>query len=325
MRGLLAGSATLAATAVGCGLAARAVATEIERLPDPFPYERLSREPEGEEVSVPRPDGTVLRVIVAGQGPPVVLAHGYGVSLLEWNLVAEALRARGRRVIVFDQRGHEGSTLGHDGADSRAMAGDYAAVLEHFDVQDGVLVGHSMGGFVAIRALLDHPRLAPRLRGLVLFATWAGRIYDGAPQNRLQIPLLESGLVQRWARTRTGGVLFGAMQSGKRPSPAMIAVYREVFLRQNHRPLLPILRAFAREDRYPRLAEVRVPSIVMVGSADRSTPPSHSRRLAAGIPGARLITVPDAGHMLNWEGCDALVEAVTSFPPASPPQTPSQI
>jgi pimeloyl-ACP methyl ester carboxylesterase len=322
MRGLLAGSATLAAAVAGCGLAARAVAAKIERLPDPVPYERLSREPEGEEVSVPRPDGTVLRAIVAGQGPPVVLAHGYGVSLLEWNLAAEALLAQGRRVIVFDQRGHEGSTLGRDGAGSRAMAGDYAAVLEHFDVQDAVLVGHSMGGFVAIRALLDHPRLAARLRGLVLFATWAGRIYDGAPQNRLQIPLLESGLVERWARTRIGGVLFGAMQSGTRPSPAMIAVYREVFLRQDHRPLLPIVRAFAHEDRYPRLAEVKVPTVVMVGSADRSTPPVHSRRLAAGIPGARLVTVPGAGHMLNWEGCDALVDAVTSFPPVSAHDAP---
>lgn len=51
----------------------------------------------------------------------------------------------------------------------------------------------------------------------------------------------------------------------------------------------------------------------MVGTADRSTPPSHSRRLAAGIPGARLVTVPDAGHMINWEGPDVLVEAIVSL------------
>lgn len=195
------------------------------------------------------------------------------------------------------------------------MAADYAAVLEHFDVRDGVLVGHSMGGFVAIRALLDHPDLVGRLRGLVLFATWAGRILDGAPQNRLQIPLLENGVLQRLVCTRTGGVLFGAAQCGKRPSPAMISVFREVFLQQDHGPLLPILRAFAREDRYPRLAEITVPTVVMVGSADRTTPPSHSRRrLATRVPGARLVTVPDAGHMLNWEGSDALVEVIASFP-----------
>ncbi|MCW2690676.1 MAG: alpha/beta hydrolase [Mycobacterium sp.] len=127
------------------------------------------------------------------------------------------------------------------------MAGDLAALLEHFDVHDAVLVGHPMGGFIAIRALLDHPELALRLRGLVLFATWAGRILDGAS-------------------------MFGT-----RPSPAMISVGRDMFLQRDHGPLLPILRAFAREDRYPRLAEITVPTVVIVGSADRTTSPNHPR------------------------------------------------
>jgi non-heme chloroperoxidase len=259
--------------------------------------------------------GTVLRALVAGEGPPVVLAHGYGVTLVEWNIVWDALVARGHRVIAFDQRGHGRSTLGAAGAGSEPMAADYAAVLELFDVRDGVLVGDSMGGFVAIRAVLDHPDLARRLRGLVLFATFAGRQLDGAPQNSLQIPLLVSGVTERLMRTRTGGVLLGAALCGKRPSPAMISVFRKVFVQQlqDHGPLLPIVRASAREDRYPRLAEIAVPTVVMVGSADRTTPPSHPRRLAGGVPGARLVTVPDAGHALNWEGSDALVEVIASF------------
>jgi hypothetical protein len=95
-------------------------------------------------------------------------------------------------------------------------------------------------------------------------------------------------------RTRAGGVLLGAAQCGKRPSPAIISILREVFVQQDHKPLLPILRAFAREDRYPRLAEIGVPTVVMVGSADRTAPPSHGR-LAAEMPGARLVIVPDAG------------------------------
>ena len=91
------------------------------------------------------------------------------------------------------------------------MAADYAAVLEHFDVHEAVLVGHSMGGFIAIRALLDNPDLAGRLRGLVLFATFPGGLLDGAPQTRLQIPLMQSGVLYQMMRTRTGGVLLGAM------------------------------------------------------------------------------------------------------------------
>lgn len=296
--------------------AARALVTRIERNPDPFPRERLLSEPQGDETLIARPDGTVLRALVAGQGPPVVFAHGYTARILEWNLVWEELQARGFRVIAYDQRGHGRSTLGSDGIGSEPMAGDLAAVLQHFDVHDGVLVGHSMGGFVTVRAMLDHPDLALRLRGLVLFATWAGRILDGAPQNRLQIPLLQYGILQRLLRNKTVAVLFGAAQCGARPSPAMISAFIDSFNQHldEHGPLLPIVRAFSREDRYPRLGEVTVPTVVMVGSADRTTPISHSRRLAEGRPGARLVTIPDAGHLLNWEAPDELVKVVESFP-----------
>ncbi|MFE9775749.1 alpha/beta fold hydrolase [Streptomyces sp. NPDC005931] len=312
MRGIRAGGTALAVLGAVGVAAARAAADRIARNPDPYALDRLAREPEGEEVFIPRPDGTVLRALVAGEGPAVVLAHGYGASLLEWNLIWEELRSAGHRVIAFDQRGHERSTLGRDGVGSGPMSADYAAVLEHFDVTDGVLVGHSMGGFLAIRAVLDHREVVRRLRGLVLVATWAGRIYDGAPQNRLQIPLIRAGIIQRWMRTRTGALLFGAAQCGSRPSPAMISVYRDVFLRQDHPPLLPVVRAFASEDRYPRLGEITVPTVVVVGADDRSTPPLHAQRMAGGIRGARLVTVPGAGHMINWEGADALVEAVES-------------
>jgi non-heme chloroperoxidase len=246
----------------------------------------------------------------------VVFVHGYTATLAEWNFVWDDLQARGFRVIAVDQRGHGRSTLGADGIGSGPMAADVAAVLAHFDIRDGVLVGHSMGGFVTIRAMIDHPDLALRLRGLVLFATWAGRILDGAPQNRLQIPLLGRGILQRLLRNQTIAVLFGAAQCGARPSPVMISVFIDSFKQHldEHGPLLPIVRAFSREDRYPRLAEIAVPTVVMVGTADRTTPPRHSRRLADGIPGARLVTVPDAGHLLNWEGADELVKVIESFP-----------
>ncbi len=295
--------------------AARAATARIRRNPNPFPRERLTAEPEGEHVFIERPDGTVLSAVAAGQGPPVILVHGYTARVLEWNLVWDELQARGFRVIAFDQRGHGRSTLGSDGIGSEPMAADLAAVLEHFDVRDGVLVGHSMGGFVSIRAVLDHADLAGRLRGLVLFATWAGRILDGAPQNRLQIPLLQLGILQLLMRNQTVAALFGAAQCGARPSPVMVSVFMEAFNQHldDHGPLLPIVRAFSREDRYPRLGEIGVPTVVMVGTADRTTPQSHSRRLADGVPGARLVSVPDAGHLLNWEAPGELIEVVESF------------
>ena len=92
--------------------AARSAAERIERNPDPYPRDLLAREPEGEEVMIRRPDGTALRAVVAGDGPTVVLAHGYAVANWEWNVVCDELTGRGYRVITFDQRGHGRSTLG---------------------------------------------------------------------------------------------------------------------------------------------------------------------------------------------------------------------
>lgn len=315
MRTGLAAGAALGTTGLLSWAGLRAVVERIERNPDPLTREQLLAEPHGEEVTITRPDGTVLRALAAGEGPPVVLVHGYTVTLAEWNVVWDALLARGYRVIAFDQRGHGRSTLGSEGIGSQPMAADIAAVLEHFDIDDAVLVGHSMGGFVSIRAVLDHSDVSRRLCGLVLFATWAGRVMDGAPQNKLQIPLLERGILQRLIRYRTVGVLFGAAQCGKRPSPAMVSVFSEGFRQHvdEHGPLLPIVRAFSREDRYPRLGEITVPTVVMVGAADRTTPPNHSRRMADGIPGARLVTVDDAGHALNWEAPDELVKVIESL------------
>ncbi len=315
MRTGLAAGAALGTTGLLGWAGLRAVVEWIERNPDPLTREQLLAEPQGEEVTITRPDGTALRALAAGEGPPIVLVHGYTVTLAEWNIVWDALLERGYRVIAFDQRGHGRSTLGAEGIGSHPMAADIAAVLQHFDVSDAVLVGHSMGGFVSIRALLDHADVSQRLRGLVLFATWAGRVMDGAPQNKVQIPLLERGILQRMLRYRTVGVLFGAAQCGKRPSPAMVSVFTEGFRQHvdEHGPLLPIVRAFSREDRYPRLGEITVPTVVMVGAADRTTPPNHSRRMADGIPGARMVTVAEAGHALNWEAPDELVKVIESL------------
>lgn len=303
----------LAALGIAGYGAARLVARRIRARPDRYPPAMLRREPRGEQGVLVRPDGTRIRTVVAGSGTPVVLVHGYGASVTEWNIVWERLLANRHRVIAFDQRGHERSTVGRDGVGSASMAGDCLAVLRHFEVRDGVLVGHSMGGFLALRLLLDNPAVARRLRGLVLFASFAGAIFEGSPQNRLQIPLLRAGILQRIAATRTGGTLFGASLSGHDPSPAEIDAFLEVFLRQDHRPITPILKAFGAEDRYPRLGEITVPTVVISGGADRTAPPSHSDRLAAGIPFARQVRVDRKGHLLSWEAPDALVDAIRSF------------
>lgn len=304
-------AAGLAAGAVGAAtLASRQSVAKLRSTPDPYPADIIRTEPHGVTSFIERPDGTVIRAVTAGEGPTVVFAHGIYCSVLEWSVVWDQLLERGFRVIAFDQRGHGKSTIGSDGISSESMAGDYLAVLENYDVRNGILLAHSMGGFLAIAAILDVPGVAERLNGLILMSTFAGDVLRGAPQNKAQIPMIKSGAMVKIAENDTTGMLFARSLCGDNPSPAMCEAFLDMFRTTDHQPLIPVLEAFSKEDRGDRLAKITIPTIVLCGEKDGTTPPRQSQRLADGIPGAQLRWVPGAGHMLNWEAPDAIVSAI---------------
>lgn len=307
---LLAGAGVAAAAALGLAVVAQSRAARIRGLPEQVPLEDLLREPPGQDTTVERPDGTRLQVRVAGAGPTVVLAHGIALTLREWNLVAELLVTDGYRVVTFDARGHGQSTIGSQGVSGPVMAADLAAVLEATRATEAVLVGHSMGGFLALETLLEVPGVADRLAGLVLVASFAGGILDGSPQNRAEAPILRSHLLSRLTANPTIGTLFAASFFGPRPSPAMLTAFLGMVMARDNAPLLPLLDAFTTDGLLARLPAVQVPTVIVCGMEDHTTPPRDSERMAAAIPGARLVWVPGAGHMLPWEAPRAIRDAV---------------
>jgi non-heme chloroperoxidase len=306
-------SITIGAVAGFAGLvhlAARANVRRIKNNPDLYPLDVLRREPDGEEVMIVRPDGTRIRAIIAGDGPTIIFAHGYGASVQEWNVIWRMVQQE-YRLIAYDQRGHGRSIIGTDGISSAAMAGDLGAVLEYFDVQDGVLVGHSMGGFLSIIFLLNHPEVArAHLAHAIIVGSFAGDIGRGAPQTRLQLPLIQSGIMQRLALTETYGWAFVASLAGARPAPAMVEAFRQLFAAQRQRALVPIVRAFLAENYYNRLGEIDLPCTIVYGLNDKTTPALHSEAISQGIPDARLVRVPSAGHLINWEAPERIVAII---------------
>lgn len=292
---------------------ARVLGRRIDDGTDPYQLEELLHPLPGVEAFVVRDDGTRIRTIVAGAGTTVILAHGYGVTADAWNLVAERLTRDGLRVIAFDQRGHGASTIGSDGVGSAQMAEDLAAVLTHYDVRDAVLAGHGMGGFLALRYLLDHPDEArSRLRGLVMVGSHAGELGKSSPQNKAQVPLLGT----RAASVVLGSDLYGRLVSatvfGHR-SPSAIEAFRQLVAAQNHRDLHPAVEMQVYESYYPRLGDVTVPAQVLAGTADKTTLPRHAEKLAAGLPFANLTWLDDVGHMVLWEAPDAVIDAIATF------------
>lgn len=272
--------------------------------------------PRGTVQLLQRPDGTRIRSVSAGAGPTVVLAHGYLLDLTLYNLVFDTLVSAGHRVIAFDQRGHGASTIGSDGLGSAALASDYAALLDHYEVEDGTLVGHSMGGFLSIVLCLREPDLVRRrLSRLVLLGANAGSVAEGSLQNRLQIPLLRFGLLRKlWARPAVGQKLVSQL-FGESPDPRHVEATRLCLLRQREQQSFPMLNAMLHENYYARLREIPVPLTVLCGELDRTCPRWHSERIGQEPPNAHNLWLPRRGHMLPYEEPQAVLQAIAGSPP----------
>jgi pimeloyl-ACP methyl ester carboxylesterase len=91
---------------------------------------------------------------------------------------------------------------------------------------------------------------------------------------------------------------------------AAVRAFTRAFRAADLRLLVPILKAFVREDRYGDLVAVSMPCTVVVGTMDKTTPPFHTDELHAGIRGSRVVRVAERGHMLNWEAPDVIVDEV---------------
>lgn len=285
-------------------------ADRLRERPELYPIERLLADPPGEQTFIDRPDGTRISTWSAGSGPTVVMAHGLLLDGTSWSTLARRLVELGYRVVTFDQRGHGRSKPGTDGLTSEAMAGDYRAVVDHHEVTDGILVGHSMGGFLSLKYLLEHDDHASRrLKSVVLVSPLAGRAAEKAPQNRLQIPLLRSGWLQRLLRTRTYGTLLSETFMTD-ASPAMLEAVRAVMASTDHGPAVTILDDLVEESLYERLAEIGTPVRVLCGSKDRTTPGFHSRNIAHQVADGSLRWVDGAGHMLQWEAADEVLKEI---------------
>ena len=258
---------------------------------------------------VVRPDGARLHTVEAGDGPAVLLAHGYGVSAQEWSLVQPALVEQGLRVIAYDHRRHGLSTAGRDAASSHALFADLIAVVEHFDLRDVVLVGHSMGTFTVLGALA-HARLRERTRAAVLVAAETGTLLHGAsPAVRVLAPLASLGALPVIAGLPALGPYSAAQLCGSRAAPEVVEATRRALAagRREAREFIPVMN---RESVAAALPAIDLPITVIWGEDDDASPRWHADVVVDRAPQVRLVTLPGVGHMPNFEAPEAVVGEV---------------
>jgi pimeloyl-ACP methyl ester carboxylesterase len=269
------------------------------------PEQRIVRTRDGAELAVWDLEGAV-----AG-APVVVLPHCWGCSHEVWVPVARRLREEGYRVVLYDQRGHGVSTRGTAPITIEILAHDLEAVLEETDVRDAVLAGHSMGGMTIMSLATHRPEvLKERAKAAVLVATAATNPGDRSPQSvQFARAMIASPFVSR-AMTMRNGHLFVRGVFGTSPVRAHMDLTRELFGNCDGNVRGDFLAALATLNLLEGIENIDVPTTVMVGSRDTLTVPSKADQMVATIPGARLVTLKDRGHMLPLEEPDAVTDEI---------------
>ncbi|MDI6770544.1 MAG: alpha/beta hydrolase [Anaerolineales bacterium] len=235
--------------------------------------------------------------------PPVILIHGAGGNHLYWP--PEVRRLAPYRIFALDLPGH-----GKSSGVGLQSINDYVRSVVNFMDAVGlwraVIVGHSMGGAIALTLALDHADqvgAAQRVAGLGLIGTGARlRVFPAMLSNTAN-PATFSLAVQtinEWA-------------FGPQADPHLKALAAKRMAETRPAVLHGDLLACDAFDVMDRLSEIRVPTLIICGTEDKLTPLTYSKTLASQIPGAALQTVDSAGHMVMLEEPRRVAGALTVF------------
>lgn len=274
-----------------------------------------------ETVRVFSSDGHPIHVLAYGdpEAPPIVLSHGWTCSTTFWYPQINAL-ADDYRVVVYDQRGHGRTGIGTTPLTTDLLGDDLDAVLSA-TVTDGrkaVVVGHSMGGMSVMSWALRHPeRVNEMVSAVMLASTGADRLIAETtliplPKRLppLPVPVGRAILGSRAPLVQSPLTRHGVRYVALAPGSSREAVD---FCVDIVRECAPATRggwgrALSTLDVADALDNLTVPTTVVVGTADRLTPPIHSVRMSERLDAAdhlsRLIRLPGVGHMSTIEAAD---------------------
>jgi pimeloyl-ACP methyl ester carboxylesterase len=319
---------TLSAAAAGVGAGIALERRHLRSLDGDREYQELSAPLDGRAITVESVDETRLHVEIfgPGDGPSVVLIHGWTEQLRFWGPVIARLREQDMRVIAYDLRGH--------GKSERASTRDYS--LERFgDDLESVLAattdegspatvaGHSLGA-MAIAAWAQRHDVNARACGAVLINTGLGDLIAGN--------LLVSGAAARILSPRMSRAVLGSaaplpglssplahaairhIAFGPTATHGQVAFYERMLIECPADVRAAVGLALSDMDLYPAVSRLTVPTLVIAGDSDRLTPPSHARRIASTLPRpAGLIELERTGHMSPLERPEQLTDAIAQL------------
>ena len=262
-------------------------------------------------------NGANIHFISSGpsSGLPVIFIHGFPFSHVMWHEQVAAVSGAGFRTVAYDIRGHGLSDVGDGQYTIEGHVDDLIALMDHLEIPAAVIVGLSMGGYIALRALERAPK---RFVAAALCDTRSESDPNEGKTKRAN---------SMAAVKRTGSAVFADdfikavfAEETFSKDPAAIAMIRDIIA---HTPPLSIagtlLALAARTDTTASLSALGIPTLILVGEHDATTPPAASRSMHDKIKGSELFVIPGAAHMSNLENPAVFNEKLLAFLRRIPP------
>lgn len=236
---------------------------------------------------------TALHICDSEQGERcIVLLHGYLESLLVWEEFVPLLYKQ-VRVVTLDLPGHGISEIKGETHSMEFLADTVKGALDALGIKRCTLVGHSMGGYVALAFCERYPERLERL--VLLSSTPNADTPEKAENRRREIALVKAGKKEMLARVAPSAGF--AEQNRSRMKDAIEDLTEQVFLTEEEGIVALLNGMIARPDRNDMLRNSSVPQLFIFGKKDNYIPLEVAEQLAASHPQAEVLWLENSGHM----------------------------
>jgi len=234
------------------------------------------------------------RYSVEGSGPPILLIHGVGARLDNWDGVAAVL-SRNFKIVRYDLRGHGKSSKVPGPYSLEMFASDAAGLLGHLAIARAHVAGHSLGGMIAITLAARHPQRVDRL---AVLSAAAGRTDEERRKVMERIALIANGIpgdhfmnsLSRWFTDEF-----------RAANPELMEQYAARNRENNPASYAAAYAVLASGEVAPDLRLVKAPTLVVTGEHDLGSNPRMARFIHAGIAGSELRILPGLRHSILIE------------------------
>ncbi len=259
-------------------------------------------------------DGISLHYIERGSGTPVILIHGDGGSIYDWNMSVFDRLAQTYHVVAFDRPGLGYSERPEDGASPFVQAHLIHRAAQALGLEKPILVGHSRGGNVALAYALSYP---DDIAGVVTLAAAPYGVQIALHNRLLALPVLGPLLAHTvYVPFGRAGVRAG-LDAAFAPEATTPPDYLDAYAAYELRPRQLLAHAgdqvhgrAGTERMTARYGELRAPLVIVHGTADGNVPIEQARRLDRSAPNSVLIEIPGAGHEVMFLHPDVVEESI---------------